>query len=32
MLGEVIKAEKDLAAWDNDKSCPDPYRIPKSSK
>jgi hypothetical protein len=32
MPAEVIKAEKDLAAWHDDKSCPDPYRIPKSSE
>lgn len=31
MPGEVIKAKKDLAAWNDDKSCPDLYRIPKSS-
>jgi hypothetical protein len=32
MLGQVIKAERDLAAWADDKSCPDPYHIPRSSK
>jgi hypothetical protein len=31
MPAEVHKMEKVLAAWVNDKSCPDPYRIPKSS-
>jgi hypothetical protein len=29
---EVAKMEKDLAAWIEDKSCPDPYCIPKLSK
>jgi hypothetical protein len=32
MPEEVLKAEKDLAAWADDKSCPNPYRIPKSSE
>jgi hypothetical protein len=31
-LEEVIKMESDLAAWVEDKSCPDPYRLPKSSE
>jgi Kyakuja-Dileera-Zisupton transposase len=29
---EVAKAERDLAAWNEDHSCPDPYRLPKSSE
>jgi len=31
-LAEVIEMEKGVAAWEKDQSCPDPYRIPKSSK
>jgi hypothetical protein len=31
-LEEVIEMEHDLAAWVKDKSCPDPYRLPKSSE
>lgn len=29
---KVVEMEKGLAAWIEDKSCPDPYRVPKSSK
>ena len=29
---EVIQWEKELTAWAVDKSLPDPYRMPKSSK
>lgn len=29
---EVLAMEEGLAAWENDHSCPDPYRVPKSSK
>ena len=32
MPAEVLKMEKALAAWVDDKSCPDPYCIPKSSE
>jgi hypothetical protein len=32
VLAEVLKMERVLAAWVDDKSCPDPYRIPKSSE
>lgn len=28
----VLKTENNLAAWTKDKSCPDPYRVPKSSE
>jgi hypothetical protein len=31
-LAEIIEMEKDLAAWEEDKSCCDPYRLPKSSE
>ena len=27
-----LKMENDLAAWNKDKSSPDPYRVPKSSE
>ena len=32
MPAEVIKAEKDLVAWNDNKLCPDPYCIPKLSE
>jgi hypothetical protein len=31
-LAEVLKMEKAIALWQKDKSCPDPYRLPKSSE